>query len=104
MPTDRHGKVKHLLREKKAKIVSRCPFTIQLLYETTNYTQNVTLGVDAGSKTIGLSASTEQKELYAAEIALRSDIVNNISTRREFRRARRNRKTRYRKPRCKKGK
>ncbi|MDL2249829.1 RRXRR domain-containing protein, partial [Lachnospiraceae bacterium OttesenSCG-928-J05] len=26
MPTTRHGKVKHLLREGKAKVVKRCPF------------------------------------------------------------------------------
>lgn len=37
MPTNRHGKVKHLLRQGKAKVVKRCPFTIKLLYETTNY-------------------------------------------------------------------
>jgi len=99
MPTGRHGKVKHLLRQGKAKVVNRCPFTIQLTYETAVYTQSITLGVDAGSKTIGLSAATEEKELYAAEVTLRTDIVENLSTRREFRRGRRNRKRRYRKPR-----
>lgn len=99
MPTTRYGKVKHLLRSGKAKVVRRCPFTIKLFYETGNYTQETTLGVDAGSKTIGLSASTKTKELYAAEVILRNDIVDLLSTRREFRRARRNRKARYRKPR-----
>ena len=49
MPTDRHGKVKHLLREGKAKVVKHCPFTIQLLYATDNYKQNITLGIDTGS-------------------------------------------------------
>ena len=49
MPTNRHGKVKHLLRSGNAKIVKRCPFTIQLTYESTNHTQPITLGVDAGS-------------------------------------------------------
>ena len=99
MPTERHGKVRRLLKDKKAKVVSRKPFTIRLLYETTNETQPVDLGVDAGSKTIGLSACTEKKELYAAEVELRRDVTNLLSTRREFRRARRNRKRRYRKPR-----
>ena len=56
MPTERHGKVRRMLKEGKAKVVRREPFTIQLLYETTNYTQDITLGVDAGSKHIGLSA------------------------------------------------
>ena len=43
MPTDRHGKVKHLLKDGKAKVVKRCPFTIKLLYEGTIYTQNLNL-------------------------------------------------------------
>ena len=63
MPTKRHGRVKHLLRDGKAKVVKRTPFTIQLLYETTGYTQPITLGVDAGSKVIGLSATTDKEEL-----------------------------------------
>ena len=96
MPTDRHGKVKHLLKEGKAKVIKRCPFTIQLLYATDNYKQDITLGIDAGSKTIGLSATTDTKEVYAGEVELRNDIVELLSTRRELRRSRRNRKTRYR--------
>ncbi len=99
MPTRRCSKVRRLLKSNKAKAVKRCPFTIRLLYETGNIVQPVDLGIDAGSKTIGVSACTETKELYAAEVTLRSDVTNNLSTRREFRRSRRNRKTRYRKPR-----
>lgn len=95
MPTVRHGKVRRLLKEGKAKIRKRCPFTIQLLYESTAVTQPISLGVDAGSKHIGLSAATEKRELYAAEIELRSDITNLLSTRRQNRRSRRNR-LRYR--------
>jgi len=49
MPTSRHGKVKHLLKDGKAKVVRRTPFTIQLLYDSPEYTQPITLGVDAGS-------------------------------------------------------
>ena len=59
MPTDRHGKVRRLLKNNKAKVVKKCPFTIQLLYETTNYTQEINLGIDAGSKNIGISATTK---------------------------------------------
>ena len=99
MPTERHGKVRRMLKEGKAKVVRREPFTIQLLYETTNYTQDITLGVDAGSKHIGLSASTEKKELLAADVELRTDIAEKLSARREARRSRRGRKTRYRAPR-----
>lgn len=99
MPTNRHGKVRRLLKSGQAKVVSRCPFTIQLLYENTNHTQPVSLGVDAGSKTIGLSATTKDKVLYESEVTLRGDVVELLSTRRQNRRTRRNRKTRYRQPR-----
>ena len=57
----------------------------------------MSLGIDAGSKHIGVSASSEKKELLAAQVELRSDVVNLLSTRRELRRTRRNHKTRYRK-------
>lgn len=76
----------------------RIPFTIQLDYDTTDYTQPVSLGVDAGSKHIGISATTSEKELYAADVELRNDIVDKLSTRRELRRTRRSR-LRYRKAR-----
>ena len=99
MPTKRYGKVRRLLRDKKAKVVRCCPFTIQLLYDTTSIVQEVTLGVDAGSKMVGLSATTKKKVLFEAEVTLRNDIVDLLSTRRELRRSRRNRKTRYRKAR-----
>ena len=100
MPTGRSGKVRRLLRDKKAKVIRRCPFTIQLLYEPeTAVVQDITLGVDAGSKHIGISATTEDRVLYEADVELRNDIVELLSTRRESRHARRNRKTRYRAPR-----
>ena len=99
MPTKRHGKVRRLLRSGQAKVVNSCPFVIKLLYQAGEYLQPITLGVDAGSKHIGLSATTETEELYAGDVELRNDIVNKLSTKREFRRSRRNRKTRHRKAR-----
>ena len=99
MPTERCGKIGYLLRHGKAHVVSRVPFVVQLDYDSTTYTQDVSLGIDAGSKHIGVSASSEKKEMLAAQVELRSDIVKLISTRRELRRNRRNRKTRYRKAR-----
>ena len=92
-------KARLLLRNNKAKVKTRTPFTIQLLYGSYGYKQSIVLGVDAGSKTIGLSAATETKELFAAEVKPRNDVVDLLSTRREFRRSRRNRTTRYRAPR-----
>ena len=99
MPTENHAKVRVLLKHGKAKVVKKCPFTIQLQYESTTHTQEVNLGIDAGSKTIGVSATTETKVLYEAEVVLRNDIVELLSGRQSLRRSRRNRKTRYRKPR-----
>lgn len=98
MPTKRHGKVRRLLKDHKAVVVNLCPFTIRLTYITTNYKQEVTLSVDAGTRHIGLSATTKSNELYASEVILRSDIVDILATRREQRRTRRYR-LRYRKPR-----
>jgi len=91
-------KARLLLRQGKAKIVIRTPFTIQLLQATGETKQEIILGVDAGSKCIGLSAVTQNKEVFSAEIELRNDIVNLLSTRRQNRRTRRYR-LRYRKPR-----
>lgn len=99
MPTQRHGKVRRLLKCGKAKVIKRCPFTIQLLYDATCFTQSINLGIDSGSKNIGVSATTASKVLYESDVELRNDIVNLLSTRREARKARRNRKTRYRKAR-----
>ena len=83
MPTDRHGKVRRLLKSDLAHVVRRIPFTIQLDYDTTEITQPITLGIDSGSKFIGVCATTNKKELYAANVELRNDIVDKLSTRRE---------------------
>lgn len=99
MPSERGGRIGYLLRHGKAHVVSRVPFIVQLDYESTTYTQEVSLGIDAGSKHIGVSESSEKRELLAAQVELRSDVVNLLSTRKELRRTRRNRKTRYRKSR-----
>lgn len=99
MPTNRLGRVRRLLKEHKAVIVSYHPFTIQLTYACPDRVQGVSLGVDAGSKHVGLSATTKQKVLFEAQLELYGSTAKNLSTRREFRHNRRSRKTRYRKPR-----
>lgn len=97
MPTTRHEKVRRLLKANKATVVNLCPFTIQLTYKSTDHKQPVTLGIDAGAKHIGFSATTEKEELFACETILRTDIVDLLSTRSQNRRTRRSR-LRYRKP------
>jgi N6-L-threonylcarbamoyladenine synthase len=105
---DRHGspimpcdsrKARLLLKQKSVKVVKRTPFTIRYLYGCSGYKQPVSLGADAGYKYIGLSATTEKKVLFEAEVELRGDIVDLLSTRRDLRRSRRSRNTRYRAPR-----
>jgi len=87
-----------LLKQGKAKVVKRTPFTIQLAYSSNSYKQDVVLGVDTGYKHVGLSAVSEGKELFSSEAELRTDIVKLLSERRQYRRTRRNRLW-YRKPR-----
>ena len=100
MPTNRHGKVKCLLKQGKAKVIRRCPFTIKLLYQSTAYTQNLTLGVDTGSGIIGTAVSKDNGNIvYMSETIVRNDITDKMTQRAKYRRNRRNRKTRYRKTR-----
>ena len=97
MPSNRHGKISQLLDCGKAKVVRRCPFTIQLLYEPkTEVMQEVVLGQDTGSKHIGTACVGNGKVLYQSQVELRNDIKKNMESRSSTRRLRRNRKTRYR--------
>lgn len=100
MPTKRAGKVRRMLRDGKAKVVRKCPFTIKLTYDATEYTQPLILGVDTGSGTIGTAVSKENGEIvYISNVVVRNDIKEKLDTRRKYRRTRRNLKTRYRKAR-----
>ena len=100
MPTSRFGKVRRLLKEGKAKVVRREPFTVKLLYEPeTDVIQECYCGVDTGSRHIGVAVVSNDRVLYQSQIELRDDIKKKMDSRRIHRRNRRNRKTRYRKPR-----
>ena len=100
MPTERFGKVRRLLKEGKAKVVRREPFTIKLLYEPeTDVVQECYCGVDTGSKHIGVAVVGNDRVLYQSQTELRNDIKKKMDARRAFRRSRRSRKTRYRKSR-----
>ena len=92
-------KARKLLKAKKAVVKHREPFTIQLTVASGENRQDITLGVDLGSRHVGFSASTKKDELYAAEVDLRPDVSKQIAQRRELRRTRRSRKTRHRPPR-----
>ncbi len=87
----RPAKARHLLKEGKAMVVGRSPFTIQLTTATGEAKQDIALGVDCGYSHVGLSAVSRKQELFSAEVILRGDIVKLNSERRQYRRARRSR-------------
>ncbi len=89
-----------LLKQGKAKVKRKTPFTIKLTYQADNYTQNLTLGIDTGSSKIGSAVVKESGDIvYLSQIEIRNDITDKMKQRSKYRRNRRNRKTRYRKAR-----
>jgi len=84
-----------LLKDGKAIVKKRLPFTLKLIIDSTEYTQAVTAGMDTGSKTVGCAAVANGKVLYQAEISLRHDVSKKLKRRAMYRRTRRGRKTRY---------
>ncbi|MBM4328623.1 MAG: restriction endonuclease [Deltaproteobacteria bacterium] len=110
MPTHA-AKARVLVKQNRAKVVQRTPFAIQLTYKATGHIQPSTIGIDDGGVSVGISAVANGKPLYQEEVELRTDIKSKMKIRREYRRGRRYRKTRYRKcrflnrrhsiPRCK---
>ena len=85
-----------LLKEMKAKVVRTTPFTIKLLYETKEFAQPITAGMDTGSSMLGCAAISGNQVLYQSEVILRNDIKDRMTQRRQYRRTRRSRKTRHR--------
>jgi len=84
------------LKTRRARVVTREPFTIQPRFETTTHTQPVTVGVDTGSHTVGLAATANREVVFQAEMRLRTDVSGKLIQRRQYRHTRRSRKTRYR--------
>ncbi len=91
MPTERHGKIRRMLKNGRATVVKAKPFTIQLTYDITEYAQPVTLGIDAGYQNIGFSAITEKQELLAGGCNLLQGQVERNKERAMYRKQRRNR-------------
>jgi hypothetical protein len=87
-----------LLKDGKAKVIRRTPFTIRLLARAEeSYTQPLTLGVDTGSSVIGSAVADQNGHvLYLSEVEVRNDIAQRMKERAVSRRHRRQRKTRYR--------
>lgn len=105
MPTS-PARARKMLNAGKATVANLMPFTIRLVkFIPDAKTQEVNVGVDTGSKTLGVAATGNGKVLFAAEVALRTFLKNDkglesaVAERATLRRARRTRKLRYRKPR-----
>ena len=76
-----------LLKQGKAKVKEKCPFTIKLNYETTEYTQELTLGVDTGSSHVGVAVSDNiGKIYYISDVEIRNDISDKMTQRSKYRR------------------
>ena len=97
MPTTPR-KARLLLKKGKARVYSREPFTIQLVYGSSGYTQPTVLGIDSGYSHIGFSAVNEKEELIGGELKLLGGMSERLIERSKYRRARRNR-LRYRRKR-----
>jgi hypothetical protein len=89
-------KARILLAENKARIINYNPLTIQLQYATGEAKQECHIGIDTGSKFIGIAITSEGKVLYKAQIELRQDVSDNLYNRAMYRRGRRYRNNRYR--------
>lgn len=87
-----------LLKEKKARVKKRLPFTVQLKYDTTEYVQEINLGIDSGYQNIGFSAISEKEELILGEVKLENGMTKRLQDRAMYRRNKRNRLW-YREPR-----
>ncbi|MBI4748774.1 MAG: RRXRR domain-containing protein [Acidobacteria bacterium] len=95
MPTS-PAKARWLLKEGKAKVVRKTPFTIKLRFGSSEYKQEVVAGMDSGSAKVGTAAVANGKVMYQAEVTLRTDVSRKMEQRKAYRRTRRSRKTRYR--------
>ena len=93
------SKARKLLKKDKAKIVRYKPFAIQLLYGSSGYKQDIEVGVDLGAKNVGIAIQSQNRVIAKGELELRTNVKSNLETKGIYRRNRRNRKTRYRKPR-----
>ena len=87
----RPSKARKLLRDRRAKVVGRCPFTIQLLWDCEEQVQEVILSVDKGSHHTGFSCVGNGKILLSGEIEHRGDVKNKMDDRHANRQQRRGR-------------
>ena len=96
------ARARMLLRERKAAVLRRYPFTIILKARTDGDLQPIELKADPGSKVTGVAlvadyAKRGKTVVWAKKLQHRGQAIKDaLDSRRAIRRSRRNRKTRYR--------
>ncbi len=96
------ARARKFLKTGKAKVFKRFPLTIIMVAQELrdNSSNHYQLKIDPGSKTTGLAILRNNQVIWGAGLSHRgSQIKDALLSRRQLRRSRRNRKTRYRKPR-----
>ncbi len=94
------GRARRLLKEGKAAVFRRYPFTIILKEEVTETPKKITLKIDPGSKFTGIALVQDNQVIWGAELQHRGQQIKDaLTSRGQLRRGRRGRKTRYRQPR-----
>ena len=89
-----------LVNEKKAHVISRKPYAIQLDYKTGTATQAIKVGADIGQRHEGIGVVFNGNVIYKAEHTFipTTEKKERITARKEFRQKRRYRNTEYRHP------
>ena len=67
MPTVRYGLVRHMLKDGRAVIYCRKPFTIQLTYVSSKYIEPLELCIDTGAQHIGISLKSNKREFVSEQ-------------------------------------
>ncbi|MCC5619044.1 HNH endonuclease [Nostoc sp. CHAB 5836] len=97
------AQARQLLRNKKAAVFRRFPFTIILKESRSDApVQALRLKIDPGAKNTGIALVNDStgEVVFVAELKHRGFAIRDaLTSRRQLRRSRRNRKTRYRQPR-----
>jgi len=94
------GVARSLLNAGKAAVFRRYPFTIILKKEVEAIAEPIELKLDPGSKVTGIALKQGDRIIFGAELRHRGQQIKDaLLSRRQLRRGRRNRKTRYRKAR-----
>ena len=92
----RPARARKLLASGRASVYRRQPFTIILHDREGGETQATQVKIDPGSKTTGVAVVANNKVVWAAELQHRTNIADKLTARRQLRRGRRARQTRYR--------